>query len=174
MRTTTRRLLSALTAALLTTGVSLAATAPAQAATSLAVCAGSEHSEFDPAVTDTPTEIFSSTQASYTCTLPLLESVTRSASGTAVLSCADLLSPFPGTDVLHWGNGGTSNYSFTITVTTVNGITVVTKTGAITSGRYAGATVVETVNLGSLDLGACSGAGISSADYLNTLVVVDV
>jgi hypothetical protein len=168
----TIRTLSVGAAAALTSALAVVAVAPsASAEVSLAQCAGSQRSTFDPAVTNTPTLVFAHAQASYTCVLPLLESVTRSQSGTGTLSCESLLEPLPGADTLHWGNGGTSDYTYTTSLTAVNGITVATNTGTITSGRYVGATVVETMTLGSLDLGACSGDGIAAADYVNTLTI---
>jgi hypothetical protein len=56
-------------------------------------------------------------------------------------------------------------------VTTVNGVIVPTRNGTVNSGRHLGATVIETVSLGTLDLTACTGDGIESADYANTLTI---
>jgi hypothetical protein len=164
--------LTVLTSAMLLLGAgTIAAAAPAGAAVTLAQCVGSERGTYDPAVTDTPQAVGFTSTASYTCVLPLLESVNRTRSGTSTLSCASLISTAPGTDTLSWSNGGTSTYSFTRTLTTVNGVIVLTRNGTVISGRYQGATVIETVSLGTLDLTACTGDGIESADYVNTLTI---
>jgi hypothetical protein len=90
----------------------------------------------------------------------------------AAYSCADLLNTSTGTQDFHWSNGQSSTLSFTRTVTILNGQTVITLTGPITSGLFTGDTAVFTVVEPLLDVLACqSTAGLTSQAGITTLLI---
>jgi hypothetical protein len=55
------------------------------------------------------------------------------------------LSPNSFTKVLTWSTGDTSTFAFNQVATTIGGNTVVTLTGVITQGLFAGSTAIETI-----------------------------
>lgn len=73
----------------------------------------------------------------------------------AVLSCATLLAQLDGTRTFHWNDRSTSTFTYRRILTNLGGQTLVTFTGTITAGRYAGATAVEQVVFASLDTLRC-------------------
>jgi hypothetical protein len=61
------------------------------------------------------------------------------------LSCSTLFAGRAGTRVFHWSNGQSSTFAFNRAINNAGGQTTVTFTGNITSGEFAGDTVVEQV-----------------------------
>jgi hypothetical protein len=61
------------------------------------------------------------------------------------LSCSTLFAGRTGTRVFQWSNGQTSTFAFNRALNNAGGQTTVTFTGDITSGEFAGDTVVEQV-----------------------------
>ncbi|RAJ39987.1 hypothetical protein K353_03475 [Kitasatospora sp. SolWspMP-SS2h] len=95
-------------------------------------------------------------------------------SGTVVApySCQDLLNTSTGTQNFTWNTGATSTLSFTRTVSIVNGQTVITLNGHITSGLFTGDTGVLTVVEPALNLTACqSPTGLTSIAGTSTFVL---
>jgi hypothetical protein len=74
---------------------------------------------------------------------------------TTTLSCATLLGARSGTRLFEWNNGQASSFTFNRAIVDVGGQTIVTFTGAIVSGEFQGATVLETVTFVSPDLLDC-------------------
>jgi hypothetical protein len=92
---------------------------------------------------------------------------------TVALSCADLLGTTTGTQDFTWNTGQSSTLSFVRTVTKVNGQTVITLAGTISSGLFAGNAAVLTVIEPTLDLLACqSPEGLESNEGVSTFVVL--
>jgi hypothetical protein len=105
-------------------------------------------------------------------TNPAVTNGTSSGTVTIPLSCTDLLSTMSATQDFTWNTGQTSRFSFLRTVTTANGQTVLTLTGTITSGLFAGSPAVLTVVQPTVDLLACqSPGGLTRLDGISTFVV---
>jgi hypothetical protein len=85
-------------------------------------------------------------------------------------SCLTLLGGGPGTRVIHWDDGSSSVFEFVSSNQAVNGQFSATRTGQITSGRFAGRSALE-VGVGLADLTACSTGGLSE---LQTTVTFEI
>ena len=64
---------------------------------------------------------------------------------TRPITCLAVLSPNSFSKVLTWSTGNTSTFQFNQLATNVAGNSVVTLTGVITEGLFAGSTAVETI-----------------------------
>ncbi|RSN64747.1 hypothetical protein DMH12_02060 [Streptomyces sp. WAC 04229] len=162
-------------ATLLVTALSLAMTSGTAQADDppLATCTGVTTAHHDPGVTYTPADIDVEIHTSDTCVLPLLETVRHDEHFVSPgLSCLNLLNGGPGSVTLHWGNGQQSVFQYSSQVTSANGVTTVTQTGVITSGRFAGHNAVETLVGASLNLTACLSGGITGYSFNSALVIV--
>jgi len=124
--------------------------APAQAATVNATCVGTQHVNHSPGLllltprvtTMTIDEIFAP------CVSPARPGITgqsHSSVQTRPITCLALLSPNSFSKVLTWSTGETSTFAFNQVATTVGGNTVVTMTGVITGGLFAGSSAIETI-----------------------------
>lgn len=103
---------------------------------------------------------------------PFAFSGSTSFTSTSTLSCLSLTAANAGTDVITGSSGRTSTFAYNRTVTIVQGQTVVTLTGSITAGDFAGATGVETITSVSLDLTACTTTqGITSTYGVSELTI---
>lgn len=135
-------------------------------------CTGSEVDTLSPALTNTPKTVTTTVNAKYTCLNPGGPTATAiNYQVTRTLSCEDLLLGRSGTLQLRWSNGKTSTFSFTSTVTEPNGTVVVTQTGSITAGLYAGAATQRVLTAPNLNLTACATTGISQRTAISTLTI---
>lgn len=134
----------------LTSAFALSVAPSAGAATVNTTCAGTQHVNqtpglllFTPRVTTlTVDEIFAP------CVSPNHPGLTgrsHSSFQTRPITCLALLSPNSFTKVLTWSTGDTSTFAFNQVATTIGGNTVVTLTGVITQGLFAGSTAIETI-----------------------------
>ncbi|WP_405657887.1 hypothetical protein OG379_00095 [Streptomyces sp. NBC_01166] len=146
----------------------------ADADSPLVACTGSQNSNHSPGVTNVPQTVTVDSVTSYTCVLPLLGSVSHTEHSVVPgLSCPNLLNTAPGAVTLHWSDGQSSAFSFTQNLEAVNGVTTLIRLGSITSGRFAGHTVTETLVGASLNLTACASTGITNYSFpVGTLVIV--
>ena len=64
---------------------------------------------------------------------------------TRPITCLALLSPNSFSKVLTWSTGDTSTFAFSQVASSIAGNSVVTLTGVITEGLFAGSTAVETI-----------------------------
>ena len=76
---------------------------------------------------------------------PGITAQSHSSFQTRPITCLALLSPNSFSKVLTWSTGDTSTFAFNQVATTVGGNTVVTLTGVITAGLFAGSTAIETI-----------------------------
>ncbi|MFE9696414.1 hypothetical protein [Streptomyces sp. NPDC006270] len=140
------------------------------------VCGGSQTTTYNPGLTNTPQTLTRSGQNIHAPCLATVSPFTFTGStaftSTSTLSCLSLTEANTGVDLISWSTGATSTFSYNRTVSIVQGQTVVTLTGEITSGWFQGATAVETITSVALDLGACATAeGITSTYGVSELTI---
>ncbi|XVS66413.1 hypothetical protein ACQPYE_10245 [Actinosynnema sp. CA-299493] len=130
---------------------------------------------YTPPLTATPQTVVVNSSGQYSCvsaTVPGLTSGSRSVEVTSPgRSCLDLLTGFPITLTITWNTGQTSTISGDSTVATVGATHVVTTTGTVTAGLFAGDSVLSTTVGPSLPILLCTlGLGTVS-DTTSTLVL---
>ncbi|MET8799380.1 hypothetical protein ABZV91_23630 [Nocardia sp. NPDC004568] len=91
---------------------------------------------------------------------------------TITKSCIDIVEGGSGTRVFTYNTGDTSTFAYNRTVTTVDGVPVVTATGTITAGEFAGA-LAEQVTVQAALNPLCLG-GVASVTGAVTLAIVSV
>ncbi|MFH8755945.1 hypothetical protein [Streptomyces atroolivaceus] len=91
-------------------------------------------------------------------------------------TCVDLLAPGTETKTVTWNTGATSTLSMNRTVTVVGATLVVTHTGTVTAGLFAGDSVVGTETGVATDITLCTlGLGTVGSTYnLMTLEITSV
>lgn len=145
-----RRLVVVTMLSILAWTFAVSAAPSAEADTVNASCLGTQHVNQSPGLllltprvtTLTVDEIFAP------CISPSHPGITaqsHSSFQTRPITCLALLSPNSFTKVLTWSTGATSTFAFNQVATTVGGNTVVTLTGVITEGLFAGSTAIETI-----------------------------
>lgn len=146
---------------------------PAGAATLLS-CTGTESVTYSPPVTATP----QSTTIDVNGNLPVcllgggITSVRYQENITNTVSCLNLLGSGTGTRVFTYNDNSTSTFGYNKTVTTVGGNNIITFTGTILAGRYAGATAEEVITQVALNP-LCLG-GVGSTVGAVTLAILSV
>lgn len=131
---------------------------------------------YNPGVTDSPQSI----GVTYTVDLGTCVSlthtsiVTGTSGGSAVqtMSCDDVLSASQGSQEIDWNTGQVSGFSYTRTVIRVNGTSILTLTGTIDSGLFAGDTAVMTIADPAAQFLACQDPGGLSAVSGTTSLVL--
>ena len=86
---------------------------------------------------------------------PAVRSGSAAASFPVLAGCLHLDPGVAGSKTFTWNTGETSRFEFTIVGTTVAGQVVVTNTGTITAGKFAGAVAEEVIANASLSLLNC-------------------
>lgn len=71
-------------------------------------------------------------------------------------SCLDLLGAYAETRTVTWNTGASSTLSMNRTVTLAGAVVVVTFTGTVTSGLFAGDTILMTITGPSVDITQCT------------------
>ncbi|MGF7237930.1 MAG: hypothetical protein ACQSGP_23660 [Frankia sp.] len=87
-------------------------------------------------------------------------------------SCVQALFDGPGSRVIVWSDGHSSTFTFTAQIQTLPAASLVTLTGTITSGEFAGRRAVETIQIPQLDLLQCLTTGIDNSIALATLIIL--
>lgn len=155
------------------TGAARADTAPAAG---LLVCTTSSTWTYSPGVVLVPRPVSTQVDDRYTsCASPSDSGVTGGSSGFTVerdAGCLEPVAAVPETRVITWDNGRTSTFSYTVTVSSVPGFDLVTKTGTITAGQFAGHVAQATQAAPTLDLLRCLGQGVQRQTALGTFVIV--
>ncbi|RAJ38399.1 hypothetical protein K353_04336 [Kitasatospora sp. SolWspMP-SS2h] len=146
-------------AALLLVGVPAAlATPAAHADPVLMVCAGTGTQTYQPGITLTtrPTTVTNTSDLTTCAGGPVTSGHHRFGPFATTASC--LYTPPAGPDAfdLTWNDGTTSHYEGTYAVLTTGGQLVVTSTGTVTSGRFAGKALQEVVAYTAPDLLQCA------------------
>lgn len=132
---------------------------------------------FTPALTLTPQSVtvVASTQYS-TCISPTQPAVTSGTRGSTIVmtrSCLDLLSPANQTYTISWNTGQSSTISGTVSTSTVGAVVIYTVTGTVTSGLFAGSSVVQVNVAPSADILLCT-LGLGTVSSLNSAVTLTI
>lgn len=152
----------ALIAAICCLAAPLLTAAPASAAALDVTCIppSSQVNTYTPPLTATPQTVIVNSSGQYTCvsaTVPGLTSGSRTVEVSSPgRSCLDLVTGFAVTLTITWNTGQTSTLSGNSTVATVGLTQVVTMTGTVTAGLFAGDTVVSTSVSPSLPILLCT------------------
>lgn len=163
-------------ASALAAGVSLAAVqAPGASAANLVECSGSNITTFSPGLRLTPQTVTLSYQESLS-SCPVSSEPGLTATATAsfphTAGCLNLDLGTSGSKTFHWSTGETSTFEFTIVGTTLLGQVIVTDTGTITAGKFAGSAAVEVITNASLSLLDCLAApGVETVSGATTLAI---
>ena len=169
-------LASLLTAAALVVSVVATAT-PAAASTLDVTCAGSDSITFTPPLTLAPQTVTISASTQYgPCTsssVPGLTAGSRSFTINATRSCLDLLNSAPVTFTITWNTGQQSTVSGNATASHVGAALVVTITGNVTAGLFAGDSVVHTATGPATNTVLCT-AGLGTVSSIYSLVTLEI
>jgi hypothetical protein len=87
-------------------------------------------------------------------------------------TCLDLLAALSQTVTITWNTGATSTLSANLTVTKQGAVLLVTHTGTVTSGLFAGDTVVMTETGSATDITLCT-LGLGTVSQIYSLMVVE-
>ena len=155
-----RRLLRALPVVFLVTGLGLPfGSTAAHAAVLDASCVGTQTATYSPGLTLTPAMQSVGANTVYTPCVspgrPALTAARNTSFARQSLSCLDVDQTGSGSKIIVWNTGEISAFAFNRTVSHLAGTAVVTLTGAITAGVFAGDTAVEVITGPSLDILAC-------------------
>ena len=88
-------------------------------------------------------------------------------------SCLDLLDAGTSTRTISWNTGATSTLSMNRTTTTVGALLVNTFTGTVTSGLFAGDTVLMTVTSPATDITLCT-LGLGTVPSVFGVVTLEI
>ncbi|MFI9010007.1 hypothetical protein ACIGNX_22520 [Actinosynnema sp. NPDC053489] len=102
---------------------------------------------------------------------PTLTAATSGSTFTGPGSCLTLPGFSSGTSVLTWNNGNTSTFAFNATTAIVGGNVVITRTGTITAGRFAGDTAIRVVTYPAPNPLGCLTTGVTSRTGVVTLTI---
>jgi hypothetical protein len=99
---------------------------------------------------------------------------TRDVTALLNLSCNAILTE-TGVETIKWDDGQSTSFSFTATAAHVGSNTVLTETGNVTSGEFAGDHVVETFTAPNASFTDCATTtGVGSLDYATVLTIAPV
>ncbi|MEV7803004.1 hypothetical protein AB0O28_08665 [Microbispora sp. NPDC088329] len=156
------------------TVVTPAAANPAQARSSALVqCQGTESDAYDPGVIFQPRTFEITTTGRFTSCLGGGEVTGGSYDEQFSMSagCNDLLDGFQGARTVTWNTGQASVIEGTGSSTAVAGQVVTTFTGTVTSGPFAGRSVVQLITLPQPGLLKCLTTGFTGATGVTTLTI---
>lgn len=136
-------------------------------------CSGTEHITYNPGLRLFSQDIHYSGIDSYTCDNGL--TLTLNFDGAAALSCANPLSAVSGTAPMQWGDGETSTWEWSTTVTNSAGVQIITTTGTIIAGKFQGREAIQVISetppLSNL-LSCLNSPGVTSQSGISTFQVV--
>lgn len=139
-------------------------------------CTVSTHITYDPGLLLVDQEVHTTVDKGFSnCVTPGREDIvagTASASFVGTRSCVQTLESFPTEADITWNTGETSTRSGTTTVNNVAGQVVLTFTGTITAGLFAGSSFTEVVTEPALNPIAClAPPGVTSQSGRGTLII---
>ena len=141
----------------------------------------SQSSTYTPPLTMAPQTVTGSTVTQYgpcvSLSNPALTSGSMTRTGSAPgISCLELLQSGPSNFTITWNTGQTSTISSNYTANIVGAALVVTRTGTVTSGLFAGSTFLQVNTAPATDVLLCTlGLGtVSSVYYLVTLEITSL
>jgi hypothetical protein len=141
-----RRALASAAALATVAAVSLVTPLTAHASGLDVTCLGSAGITYSPGLQTTAQTVTATGSNTYDLCLSTDDTLDSGTSGgtiTGSLSCDSLLTPSTGTKIYHWDNGETSTFSYSRTATRVLAQSVITFTGTVTEGEFAGDGVIE-------------------------------
>ncbi|NUO57502.1 MAG: hypothetical protein HOV78_12600 [Hamadaea sp.] len=157
---------------LVAAGITVTAASPAAAGALDLTCLppSSNVNSYSPPLTNQPQQTTVSTTALYgPCTSvsqPAITSGSRTASVTTTASCLDLLGSGTLTYTITWNTGQTSTITSNFTRVVAGAVYEIIATGTVTSGVFAGDTVVTDFTGPSTDITLCTlGLGTVSSVY---------
>jgi len=156
-RTRARALAAALSTIALTS-LFAAGSPRAHAAVADLTCPGTESVTFTPGLLLTLQQVTLHTSRQWgpcVSSDPTVSSGSDAESFVNTISCLSVAAAGTGTVTFTWSNGRTSTFAFTKSVSHPVGQTVVTYTGNITAGEFAGDSALETITGAALNLTAC-------------------
>jgi hypothetical protein len=171
-------LASLLTAAAIVFSVLTTAT-PATASTLDVTCVppSSDSVTYTPPLTLSPQTVTMSVSTQYgPCTSPSVPGLTAGSRHITInntRSCLDLLTSNPVTFTITWNTGQQSTISGNTTVSIAGAVLVVTITGNVTAGLFAGDSVVQTVTGPATDILLCT-AGLGTVSSIYSLVTLEI
>lgn len=164
-------------------GTAVAASAPAHAAVATITCTGWTYTTYTPGLTDTvrPTTVVDqgrlnvigphSPTGSCLAVGSSATSGTRDVTALLNLSCNAILTE-SGVETIVWNDGQSTSFTFTATAAHIGSNTVLTETGDVTTGEFAGDHVVETFTAPNLSILDCATAtGVASLDYATAITI---
>jgi hypothetical protein len=96
----------------------------------------------------------------------------RDVTATLDVSCNAILTE-SGVETINWNDDESTSFPFTATAAHVGSNTVLTETGVVSSGEFAGDRVVETFTAPNLDFLACETAtGVTSLDFADVITIL--
>lgn len=106
---------------------------------------------------------------------PAITSGFKMATGTAIGTCLDLLTPVSGTSSINWNNKSTSTFSFTSYGTQLLLLRVFVLNGTVTSGPFTGQQIHRVATVANTDVtGTClSPDGLTAMHGLVVLAIGD-
>jgi hypothetical protein len=138
----------------------------------------SSSTSFSPPLTNTPQP--SATSSSWqlgpcvSASVPGLTSGTHADTGTLrPRSCLELLSSGAITAEVTWNTGDTSTLSMNRTTTVAGAVMIVTMTGTVTSGLFAGDTAIATFTGPATDILLCT-AGLGTVSNIYSAIVLEI
>ncbi|MFC6061272.1 hypothetical protein [Streptomyces ochraceiscleroticus] len=167
--------LTAVAALLAAAGVPVAS-APAHAVGTEVVCNGSQDQKYSPGLKLVATPQTFSETTTYDICRPLSElgiasGTSESTGKTPPMTCVDALRNNHVSKKITWNTGKTSTFTYDVTATHVGGQTVVTRTGTITSGAFAGQPAREVITGPTPDTLKCLKGGITERTGVATLTI---
>lgn len=176
LRTVAAALMTAIvTSALLVAGPS----GPASAAVLDMTCVppSSNTTTYDPPLTLQPQDVVIHGSTQYgPCTSPTRPDLTSGTASVAIpdsWSCAEVLGGTASVFTITWNTGETTTVSANRTSSVVAGVLLVTHTGTVTAGVFAGGTVVQTIVGPSADVMLCL-AGLGTVSTIYSTVLLEI
>ncbi|TWP48157.1 hypothetical protein FKR81_29705 [Lentzea tibetensis] len=137
-------------------------------------CVGAKSAKYSPGLTLEPQEQAILLHATYAPCAGNggVTSATQVHQVTKNASCLSVGEANPGTADFTWNIGETSTFTYEATVERPAGQLVTTKRGTFTSGKFAGAAVVEVAAGATPNVAECLAGGIKTIDSTITLTIV--
>jgi hypothetical protein len=156
---------------------------PANASTASMICTGWTHTTYSPGMTNTAKSttvvdagrlnVIGEHSPTGSC-IAIGSSATagqRDVTAQLNLGCTQLIVE-TGVETINWNDGQSTSFTFSANVTRGLSTTVILETGTVTSGEFAGDSVVETFTAPNLALLACgTPGGVTALDFATVIAI---
>ncbi|MGZ3146315.1 hypothetical protein ACVDFE_30850 [Lentzea chajnantorensis] len=147
--------------------------AAAVADTPVVACTTTSTWTYSPGVVLVPRPLRTSVRDEYTSCTGVVTGGTSEFTVDRTAGCLEPLAAVQESRVIRWADGRTSTFTYTVTVTSAPGADVVTKTGTITGGVFAGRSAQAVQVAPAVDLARCLTAeGITRQSSAGTFTVL--